>query len=81
MEHVAENHGARCLSHLLGFVKSRWVSFTSTTPATVAWSRRNYSARDDLSSFDMFVSSMMVRKAYANSSVDVAAFQMFALCA
>lgn len=66
---------------MLGFVKSRWAYLTFTTPAAVAWSSRNYSARDDLSSFDMLVSSMMVRKAYANSSVDVAAFQMFALCA
>ena len=81
VEHYAENHGARCLSHLLGFVNSRWVVVTSTTPAAVAWSSRNCSARADRSSFEMLVSSMMARKANANSSVDVTAVHTFALCA
>ena len=78
-EHFAENHGARCLSHLLGLVNSRWPAETSSTPALVAWSSKNCSARADLVSFGIVSSSTMALKAAANSAVDVNSLHTLAL--
>jgi hypothetical protein len=77
--HFYVNHGARCLSHLFGFVTSLRVANTSTTPAIVAYSSRNSSTRSALSSFVIFSSSIIALKAAAKSSVDEYALQVFAL--
>jgi hypothetical protein len=78
-EHFVENHGARCLSHLFGLVNSRWPDVTSSTPARVAWSSKNCSARADLVSFGIVSSSTMALKAAANSAVDVRSLHTLAL--
>jgi hypothetical protein len=57
--HLAVNHGARCLSHLLGLATERRVEITSSTPASVAYSSRNCSTRAALTSFVAESSSIM----------------------
>jgi uncharacterized protein (UPF0262 family) len=57
--HFAENHGARCLSHLLGLDAVRRVVETSTTLASTAYSSRKLSTRSALSSLEMVWSSTM----------------------
>ena len=79
VEHVDENHGAMCLSHLFGLVKSRCVDDTSTTSAFMACSSRNYSTLSALTSLDTLSSSTMAIKATANSSVDVNSLHLLAL--
>jgi hypothetical protein len=77
--HFAVNHGARCLSHLLGLVTDRRVEITSSTPASVAWSIRNFSTRSALTSFVVESLSIMAWNAAANSSVEEKSFQSLAL--
>jgi hypothetical protein len=57
--HFALNHGAKCLSHLLGFANCRRVEEISTTPAKVASASRNSSTLIALASFVRAVSSMI----------------------
>jgi hypothetical protein len=77
--HFAVNHGARCLSHLFGFVTSRRVGNSSTTSANVAYANKNYSTLSDRLSFVSVLSSIIVLKAAANSSVDECWFHILAL--
>jgi hypothetical protein len=77
--HFAVNHGARCLSHLFGFVTSRRVASTSTTSANVAYSSMNSSTRSARLSFVRFLSSTIALKAAANSFVDEYYSQILAL--
>ena len=57
--HFALNHGAKCLSHLLGFANCLRMEETSTTPALVASASRNSSTLSALASFVREVSSMI----------------------
>ena len=57
--HFALNHGAKCLSHLLGFANCLRVEEMSTTPAMVASASRNSSTLAALASFVREASSMI----------------------
>jgi hypothetical protein len=78
--HDSSNHGARCFAHLFGlilmFCLFLWLL---TTPAVFASFIRNYSIFSVRRSFSSSYFYDIWLKAAANVSVDVCAFQIFAL--
>jgi hypothetical protein len=78
--HVSSNHGARCFAHRLGFRfwcdRFLWLFIT---PAAYASAIRNASTFVVRSSLSSLYALVMLLNAAANASVDVCAFQIFAL--
>ena len=77
--HRSVNHGARCFSHLFGFVDVRLVVAFST-PASVASSIKKFSTFLDRSSLFSLLSFSIVWNFASNSGVEVCYFHFDALC-
>ena len=78
--HVSSNHGVRCLAHRFGF--RFWCAcfiWLFITPAVYASAIRNSSTLVVRSSLSSLYALVILLNAAANASVDVCAFQIFAL--